>query len=47
MEKAKNINLRFEGEYKNGKRHGQGKEYKYNKVVYEGLYINDERANNN
>ena len=31
----------FEGEYKNGKRNGKGREYdRYGKVIYEGEYFN-------
>ena len=36
--------LIFEGEYKNGKRNGKGKEYSWNKVIiYEGEYKNGKR----
>ena len=36
--------LKFEGEYLNGKRHGKGKEYDRNgKLEFEGEYLNGER----
>ena len=37
--------LEFEGEYKNGERNGQGKEYDiyYGKLVFEGEYKNGKR----
>ena len=36
----------FEGEYRNGRRHGKGREYDRNgKLVYEGQYINGKRTN--
>ena len=43
MEKEKNIikigNIRFDGEYLNGKRNGKGKEYYYNgNIRFEGEY---------
>ena len=31
-------NVRFEGEYLNGKRHGKGKEYNKYKLLFEGEY---------
>jgi len=34
-------NLKYEGEYLNGKRNGKGKEYNRNgELIYEGLYLN-------
>jgi len=40
-----NGKLKFEGEYLNGKRNGQGKEYYDNdKLEYEGEYINGKRS---
>ena len=33
--------LKFEGEYLNGKRNGKGKEYDENKLIFEGEYINN------
>ena len=39
-------NLIYEGEFKNGKRHGKGKEYFYfNKILFEGEYLNGQRWN--
>ena len=36
--------LVFDGEYKNGKRHGKGKEYgRYGRLIFEGYYINGKR----
>jgi len=36
--------LKFEGEYLNGRKNGKGKEYDYNdKLYYEGEYINGKR----
>ena len=35
----------FEGEYLNGERNGNGKEYYDNKLVFEGEYLNGERWN--
>ena len=33
--------LRFEGEYKNGKRNGKGKEYDFKGIlIFEGEYLN-------
>ena len=48
MEKVKNINMMvnyiYEGEYLNGKRHGNGKEFCCgDKILYEGEYLNGER----
>ena len=41
-------NLEFEGEFLNGKRNGQGKEYNYEgKLVYKGQFINNRRASRN
>jgi len=34
----------FEGEYFNGKRNGQGKEYEFNLLIFEGEYLNGERV---
>ena len=35
-----NGNLKFEGEYLNGKRHGKGKEYNNDgNIVFEGEYL--------
>ena len=37
-----NDNLKFEGEYLNGKRYGKGKEYYFNgNLKFEGEYLND------
>ena len=37
-------NLKYEGEYLNGKRNGKGKEYyKNGKLKFEGEYLNGER----
>ena len=38
--KGYNDTLRFEGEYKNGKRNGKGKEYYDGKLIFEGEYLN-------
>ena len=39
-----NGQLKFEGEYLNGKRNGKGKEYYYNgNLKFEGEYLNGER----
>ena len=36
--------LKFEGEYLNGKRNGKGKEYNfYGELIYEGEYLNGQR----
>ena len=36
--------LKFEGEYLNGKRNGQGKEYDhYEHLVFEGEYLNGKK----
>ena len=35
--------LIFEGEYLDGKRHGNGKEYDYNNLIFEGKYLNGKR----
>jgi len=48
MEKEKKYTfdgeLRFEGEYLNGKRNGKGKEYNYDgKLIFEGEYLKGER----
>ena len=41
-----NIIIRFEGEFKNGKRNGKGKEYNYHGVkIFEGEYFNGRRWN--
>ena len=38
--------VEFEGEYLNGKRNGQGKEYyKYGNIKFEGVYINGDKWN--
>ncbi len=37
-------NLQSEGEYRMGERNGRGKEYYYNRVIYDGLYINGIRV---
>ena len=40
-----NDELKSEGNYLNGKRHGFGKEYNYiGQLIYEGNYINGERS---
>ena len=42
-----NNRLVFEGEYKNGKRNGTGKEYSYDgKLLFEGEYLNNKRNGN-
>ena len=33
--------IKFEGEYLNGKRNGKGKEYWNGKIIFEGEYVND------
>jgi len=39
-----NGKLEFEGEYLNGEKNGNGKEYNYNgKLVFEGEYINGKK----
>ena len=44
MEKGKNGNLIFEGEYINSQKNGKGIEYyKNGKVLYEGEYINGQK----
>ena len=35
--------FQFEGEYKDGKRNGKGKEYLYNYLLFEGEYLYDNR----
>ena len=37
-------NLLFEGEYKDGLRHGKGKEFYFDKMIYEGKYVFGNRA---
>ena len=38
-----NGNLKYEGEYLNGKRNGLGKEYYHDgKLIFEGVYLNGE-----
>ena len=39
----KNGNLEFEGEYLNGKRNGNGKEYDCGILIFEGDYLNGKR----
>ena len=41
-----NGKLEFEGEYSNGKRNGNGKEYNffYGKLLFEGDYLNGKRV---
>ena len=36
-------NIKYKGEYFNGKRHGKGKEYEINQLIYEGEYYNGKR----
>ena len=36
-------NLKFEGEYLDGKRNGKGKEYNNSKLIFEGEYLNGKR----
>ena len=36
-------NLKFEGTYLNGLRHGLGREYRFGNVVFEGMYFNGNR----
>ena len=39
-EEPDNSILKYEGEYKNGKRHGKGKEYnKKGQLIFEGIYV--------
>ena len=38
-----NDRIIFEGEYKNLKRNGKGKEYNFGKVTFEGEYLNNKR----
>ena len=33
----------FEGKYLNGLRNGKGKEYEYNKIKFDGVYLNGKR----
>ena len=41
-----NGNLKFEGDYLNGKKNGKGKEYNDDgELIYEGEYLNGERIN--
>ena len=35
--------LKFEGEYLNGKRNGKGKEFKRDKLIFEGEYLDGKR----
>ena len=35
--------IKFEGEYKNGKRNGKGKEFNYGELIFEGEYLNGKR----
>ena len=37
------LSLVFEGEYKNGRRNGNGKEYRNGILMFEGEYINGKR----
>ena len=39
------LRLKFEGEYKNGKRNGKGKEYYEDTLIFEGEFFNGERWN--
>ena len=42
-----NGELKFEGEYKNGKKHGKAKEYnEEGKLEFEGEYLNGEKVSN-
>ena len=42
-----NGNLKFRGQYLNGKRNGIGKEYDYTKnLIYEGEYLDGEQKPN-
>ena len=44
IEYDNNGQLRYEGEYLNGKRNGKGKEYDYDgKLIFEGEYLNGKR----
>ena len=46
MEKEKKLNgeIKFEGEYLDGKRwNGKGKEYEFCKLVFDGEYIKGEK----
>ena len=36
-------NLKYEGEFLNGKWNGKGKEYKFDKIIFQGNYLNGER----
>ena len=33
----------YDGEYLNGKKNGEGKEYHVNKIMFEDKYMNDEK----
>ena len=33
----------YDGEYLNGKKNGEGKEYHVNKIMFEGKYMNDKK----
>ena len=35
----------YEGEYLGGKRNGKGKEFRYDQLIFEGEYLNDEKWN--
>ena len=35
--------MEFEGEYSSGEKNGRGREYKNNKLIYEGEYLNGKR----
>ena len=38
-----NFKLEYEGGYLDGKRNGQGKEFRNNRLIFEGEYFNGER----
>ncbi len=40
-----NGNLKFEGEYLNGEKNGEGKEYDNNRLIFEGEYLNGNKWN--
>ena len=36
-------NIKYQGEYVNGKKEGKGKEYYFGKLIFKGDYLNGER----
>jgi len=39
------LKLIYEGEYKDGKKNGKGKEYLNSNLIFDGYYLNDKRCN--